>query len=334
LKNDLTIDVAPVRQWLEILSSLGANRTKLLQLLECSEPYLLERDNRIASSCHHAMLHDGAKQINIPGIILLAGVKTTAQSLGIVGHLMKNSATLLDAGHQIVRFASVLSETGKWGIDKNNNSYDIHYLRADHSESYAEIEEASLASCIGVLRNLAAKKIVPEKVWLSHSDPGYPAVYENVFGVPVQFDKNKCLLSISANDAHLAIPLHQSYIHDLLESHANELLEKLTDADSVSTRVRQLVLRHLAEGRVDIEWVSTQMCMSRWTLTRQLKQEGITFNELVKDIRSDLAQKYLNDKNMSISEVGFLLGYSEPSAFQRAFRGWYQCTPSEFRVNH
>jgi AraC-like DNA-binding protein len=334
LKNDPTIDVAPVHQWFEILSSFGANRSKLLQLLECNESFLLERDNRIPVRCHHAMLHAGAEAIDIPGIILLSGVKTTAQSMGVVGHLMMNSATLLDAGHQIVRFASVLSETGKWSIEKNNNSYDIRYMREDKSESYPEIEEASLASCIGVLRNLSAKEIVPQKVWFSHSDPGYSAIYENVFGLPVHFDKRECLLRISADDAHQAVPLHQSYIHDLLESHARELLEKLADADSVSSRVSQLVAKHLAEGRVDIEWISAQLFMSRWTLTRHLKQEGITFNDLVKDIRSRLAQKYLDDKKMSISEVGFLLGYSEPSAFQRAFRGWYQCTPSEFRVNH
>lgn len=326
--------MAPVHQWLEILVSFGADRNRLLHLLECDESFLLERDNRMPSRRHHAMLHAGAEQIDMPGIILLAGAKATAQSLGVVGHLMMNSATLLEAGHQIARFASVLSETGKWRIDKNNDSYDIHYVRADTSESFPEIEEASLAACIAVLRDLAGKEIIPQAVWFTHPDPGYPAVYESVFGIAVHTGKAKCLLRISADDAQRAIPRHQSYIHDLLEHHASDLLEKLVNADSASSRVSQLVTRHLAEGRVDIESISTRMHMSRWTLTRHLKQEGITFNELVKDIRCKLAEKYLHDQKLSISEVGFLLGYSEPSAFQRAFRGWYQCTPSEFRTSH
>lgn len=334
MKRDPTIDVAPVRQWLEILISFGANRTKLLQLLECDESFLRERDNRIPSRCHHAMLHTGAEQIDMPGIILLTGEKTTPQSLGVVGHLLTNCETLLDAGHQIARYASVLSETGKWRIDKNDNSYDICYLKSDPSELRPEIEEASLSSCIGVLRNLAGKNIIPQKVAFSHADPGYSTIYKKVFGLPVQFNKNECLLRISADDAHRPIPQHQFYIHDLLESHAQELLNKLGEAGSVTSRVSHLVAKNLAEGRVDIEWISTQLCMSRWTLTRHLKQEGVTFNKLVKDIRSELAQKYLHNKNMSISEVGFLLGYSEPSAFQRAFRAWYQCTPSEFRISH
>ena len=65
-----------------------------------------------------------------------------------------------------------------------------------------------------------------------------------------------------------------------------------------------------------------------------LRSEGATFNAIVKEIRSELAARYLSDPDLSISEVGFLLGYSEPSAFQRAFRSWYSCTPSEFRIRH
>ncbi len=110
MKTDPTIDTAPVRQWFEILCMFGADRARLLQLLECDEDFLRERDNRIATRCHHAMLHSGAQEIDIPGIVLLAGAKTTAQSLGVVGHLMMNCETLLAAGHQIARFGSVLSE--------------------------------------------------------------------------------------------------------------------------------------------------------------------------------------------------------------------------------
>jgi AraC-like DNA-binding protein len=334
LKYEPTIDVAPVCQWLEILESFGANRATLVRLLECDESYLLGRDNRIPTRCHNAMLHAGAEETGIPGIILLAGSRATAESLGVVGHLMKNCATLLDAGQQIARFATVLSETGRWNVSKNQRRFEICYTKAKKADFHPEIEEASLSSCIGVLRDLSAAAIIPLEVRFSHPDPGYANVYKKVFGISVQFDQPECLLSISEDDAHRAIPSHQSYTHALLESHAEALLQKLGDDDSAVSRASQLVASHLAEGRVDIEWISGQMHMSRWTLTRHLKQEGVTFNDLVRDIRSKLAQSYLHDRKMSITEIGFLLGYSEPSAFQRAFRGWYKCTPSEFRTRH
>ena len=119
LKYEPTIDVAPVCQWLDILDSFGANRATMVRLLECDESFLLGRDNRIPTRCHNAMLHAGAEETGIPGIVLLSGSRATAESLGVVGHLMMNCATLLDAGQQIARFASVLSETGKWSVRKN-----------------------------------------------------------------------------------------------------------------------------------------------------------------------------------------------------------------------
>jgi len=334
LKNEPTIDVAPVHQWFEILSALGVDRNKLLNYLECQESFLLQSDNRIATRCHHAMLHKGAEELETAGIILFAGIKTTAQHLGIVGHLMMNSNTLLDAGNKIVRYASLLSDTGKWSIVKNNNSYDICYLKSASDESYPEIEEASLSSCLAVLRNLSGNKVIPGEVVFTHPDPGYAGAYENVFGLPVKFSGNQCKISISEVIAQQPIPHSQSYSLDLLTGHAETLMKKLGKSGSVTTKVRQLITGHLAQGHVDIEWVSGQLYLSRWTLTRHLKQEGVTFNGLVKEIRRELAQAYLNDNQMSISEVGFLLGYSEPSAFQRAFRGWYQCTPTEFRTSH
>lgn len=280
------------------------------------------------------MLHTGASEIGIPGIILLAGVKTTAQSLGVVGHLMMNCETLLDAGLQLVRYASVLSETGKWRIDKNQGNYDIRYLRTNTPEAYPEIEEATLASCIGVLRTLSKKQIVPLEINFTHAEPGYASVYESIFLCPVNFGMPECLIKISDDDASLPISSAQPYVQALLERHAQELSAEMRDSDSISSKAGLLITKHLSEGIVNIEWVSAQLFMSRWTLTRHLKQEGVTFNDLVRDIRSQLAQTYLDDKSLSISEVGFLLGYSEVSAFQRAFRIWHQCTPSEFRMSH
>ena len=125
------------------------------------------------------------------------------------------------------------------------------------------------------------------------------------------------------------IPHHQSYLLDLLQQHADNLLDTLKSAGKTTTQVRQLIAKSLPEGKADIEQVSEHLHMSRWTLARRLKSEGVTFNDIVREIRSNLAAQYLSDQKMSVSEVGFLLGYSEPSAFQRAFRSWYSCTPSE-----
>lgn len=334
MKLEATIDIAVVRQWLEVFCSLGVDRAGLLSILDCPESLIAERDSRLAQHRHNDMLQFGSQSCGIPGIALLAGVKTNPDNLGIVGHLMMNCETLLAAGRQIVRFSSLLCETIQWSVTSHADRYDIRY-RQNPSTDYSVIgAEASLASCIGMLRFLSNKEIIPREVIFSHAKPDYFAVYDEVFGRAVKFDRDECLISISAADAELPIPHQQPYVLELLSKHAQQLFSKLDKGSKLTTQVRQLVCENLATGYVDIEHISSQLAMSRWTLTRKLKQEGTTFNDLVRQIRCELSRQYLREDKLSVSEVGFLLGYSESSAFLRAFRGWFQCTPGEFRASH
>lgn len=329
-----TIDVAPVAQWFDIFCSMGIEKRKLLAVLECQESELRQKDNRIATLHHNAMLNLGVCELSTPGVILQIGVQTNPEHMGVVGHLMKNSQTLLGAGYQLMRYASVLSETGRWFIEDSESSFLIRY-QIDNSAPYVqEIEQASLSACIGTLRALTSQPLLPIDVAFTHSDPGYAEEYKNIFGISVEFEQSECTMRIAREDAMRTIPHHQSYLLDLLQQHADNLLDTLKSTDKTTNQVRQLVVKSLAEGKADIEHISEHLHMSRWTLARRLKSEGVTFNNIVKEIRSKLAAQYLADQKMSVSEVGFLLGYSEPSAFQKAFRSWYSCTPSEFRIQH
>ena len=306
----------------------------MLSVLDCEEKELRQKDQRISALRHNEMLTVAASELRIPGIILQIGVQTTPERLGVVGHLMMNSATLLDAGHHIARFAGVLSETGCWHIYENPESFNIRYTVDHPSPFIQEIEQASLSACIGTLRALSKNKLIPISVAFTHPDPGYSDIYQRIFGIAVKFNMPECSIKISRADGLQPIPHHQSYLLDLLQQHAQELKKRLGTADQVTSKVRHLILEFLPRGQVDIEQVSERLHVSRWTLARNLKTEGTTFNDVVRGIRSEMAARYLSDDAMSISEVAFLLGYSEPSAFQRAFRNWYSCTPSEFRIQH
>jgi hypothetical protein len=293
LKLEPTIDIAAVRQWLEVFCSLGVDRAALLVVLHREESVILERDSRIAQHRHDDMLRFGSQSCGIPGIALLAGVKTTPDNLGIVGHLMMNCETLLAAGRQIVRFSSLLCESIEWSVTSHADRYDIHY-RQNPTVDYSIIgAEASLASCIGMLRFLSNKEIIPLEVIFSHAEPDYSEVYDQVFGRSVKFNGGECLISISAADAELSIPHQQPYVLELLSKHAQKLFSKLDEDGRLTLQVRQLVCKNLADGYADIEHISSQLAMSRWTLTRKLKQEGTTFNDLVRQIRCELSRQYL-----------------------------------------
>lgn len=122
--------------------------------------------------------------------------------------------------------------------------------------------------------------------------------------------------------------LSPSQIQRLWQLIQTRILPTLT----FSRQVRPLIARHLARGKVKVEAVAAELNMSRHTLYKKLKEENLTFAGLLEDVRREQALKYLHDRNRTLSEVAELLGFSELSAFSRAFKRWMGKSPAEFRA--
>ena len=100
---------------------------------------------------------------------------------------------------------------------------------------------------------------------------------------------------------------------------------------SLSIRVRVLIDGQLARGKVGVEVVASQLHMSRYTLHKKLKAEGLTFARILEDVRRKRALAYMQDKTKPLVEIAEQLGFSELSAFSRAFKRWMGSSPAEYR---
>jgi len=122
LKLEPTIDSAAARQWLEVFSSLGVDRTALLAVLDCEESLIAQRDSRLAQRCHNEMLQFGSQSCGIPGIALLAGVKTNPDNLGPSGFLpmlvVQTGSVLFGAGLICMGLTIIRNRQAK-GINKD-----------------------------------------------------------------------------------------------------------------------------------------------------------------------------------------------------------------------
>jgi AraC-like DNA-binding protein len=103
------------------------------------------------------------------------------------------------------------------------------------------------------------------------------------------------------------------------------------DQDHIIQKVKAVIIDQLPSGNVTDETVARELYMSSRKLQRQLRNDGTTFTTLLTEIRQDLAQRYLREQHISLTEIAFLLGFSESSAFSRAFKRWMGVTPSEYR---
>ena len=120
-------------------------------------------------------------------------------------------------------------------------------------------------------------------------------------------------------------------LNALLMRHAERAIALLPTTQSLATATRKLLLELLPAGDAAAPDVAARMGLSRRTMTRRLASEGTTYKELLEQARHDLALQYLSKSNLEIQQIAFLLGYSETTAFARAFKRWTDQTPFEFR---
>ena len=129
----------------------------------------------------------------------------------------------------------------------------------------------------------------------------------------------------------LGLRRQDSGLASVLERHALERLESLEIAADPMTPVRVAVREQLTDGPPKLDAVAKAVAMSGRTLQRRLREAGTSFQDLVDEERRSAARAYLGDRHLAVAEIAYLLGYSEASAFVRAFKRWTGMTPKQFR---
>lgn len=189
----------------------------------------------------------------------------------------------------------------------------------------------TLGIFVVVGRSLSDGNVSPDWIEMAFPVPSAPAVYERIYGCPVRWGakRNALIVATARLDRKIA-HITPSLAH-AMEQHAEKLLAALPKASTQSNRVREQIVAALREGPVAPDDVCRRLKISKRTLRRRLQDEGRSFSDLLSEVRRELAQQYLEDPSRPITEVAFLLGFSDTSAFQRAFRRWFGMAPSEHR---
>jgi AraC-like DNA-binding protein len=176
--------------------------------------------------------------------------------------------------------------------------------------------------------------ILPLAVDFRHAAPADASEHARLFGVSPRFGVE--VNAIEFDRATIEQPLASAdpALSSVIERHAEALLAARPEpAETTANRVRRLLGAMLGEGEVSLAGAASRLRMSERSLQRRLAAEGVSFDAVLDELRRDLALRYLADARLAIAEVAYLLGYSEPSAFHRAFKRWTGETPAEARLN-
>jgi AraC-like DNA-binding protein len=177
-----------------------------------------------------------------------------------------------------------------------------------------------------------AKLKFPKAIRFTHAEPSYRAEYDRIFDVPLFFGSHMNALLVDEAILNLKLPRTNPYLSEILSARAEELLRNLQSSKTIRGRVENLLIPILHTGDASVDTIANKLSLSRQTLFRRLKAEGVTFARVLDELRHKLALHYLNGKNASVNETAYLLGFSEPAAFSRAFKRWTGSSPRPPRL--
>lgn len=333
---ELTIVANGVRALLDLAVAKGASRTELLQRSEIDPDQLLDRDNRVAFSKYVLLMRAAQELCDDAALALHFGEIVDVSEVSI-GCTLGGVNNIDEAFAQVNLYASLAVEVdgagseNRYQLDRCNGQLWIVDHRRNPNE-FPELTESSFARMVCSTRRTFPDMKFFKEMHFTHAAPAYRAEYERIFRVPVVFGSNKNAMRIDeVLVASARLPAASPYLTGVLRNHAETLLQKLEREKSTRDRVESLLTTMMKHGTASMDAVATKLGLSRQTLFRKLKAEGVTFEEVLTQLRCSLAHHYLNDSKTSVKETAYLLGFSDPASFSRAFKRWTGHRPAAAR---
>jgi AraC-like DNA-binding protein len=333
---ELTVGAGFARGLMDFAASKGASRAALLDQSGINVAELLDQDGRVPFAKYVALMRAGQALTGDTALGLHYGERVDIAEVSILGLIGQASETMVEAFTQLNRFVRLIVETenagrgdrfgmafdhgGLWMVDNRKNAND-----------FPELTESAFAQLVCGPRRFDPTPFI-KAVHVTYAAPPHRAEYERIFGVPVVFGSDRNALQIDETLASRKVAQLPRYAFGVLTEHADELLKNLEGSKTVRGRVEGLLLPRLHVGDVGMDTIAGKLGMSRQTLFRKLKAEGVTFEKVLDELRHRMAADYLSARKVSVNETAYLVGFSEPAAFSRAFKRWTGASPRTMRA--
>jgi len=269
-----------------------------------------------------------------PAIALRVSTRVRPSTLGIIGLLASASASRRNAFELVRDLTPLLWEDFTCELESDGEAAFMRFSAGRGVLTSRFTIEYSVGLAIAMSRSLGAARSDPLEARFSYPAPPHAEEYERILRLPVRFDTGAdgVVFPISLLDS--SNPSADAALTGLLQQYAADQLARIPTLSRFSDRVRTTIRAMLRPGGLDAHAVAERLAMSDRTLRRRLRDEGTSYQALLDEVRAELARHYLAGEHRGIDEVAALLGFSDASAFAKAFRRWTGRTPTEFARTH
>lgn len=328
-----------------ILTTLVQMVYKALEFYDCDPEPLFKQagldpnklhanTTRYPKAAHHRLMELAVSATEDPCFGLAIARQWHPSVLDALGYAFMVSPTLKDGLQGMVRYSRIITNYERFSLQPGGDHYRLSIMIPD--SRFREIDatyDAALGMIVSMCRANYGAEFTPRRVELERQAPSCAAEFYRFFAAPIRFSAAENALILGEEELHKPLLTANEA---LLRVHTQFIVEHMAKLDqtSIADRARTQLLRELPAGTATAESVARKLNMSMRNFQRRLQAEGVTFQQLFDEVRRELAVSYIAEGRFSFKEITYLLGFSAPSHFSRAFKRWTGVSPSEYRPAH
>jgi AraC-like DNA-binding protein len=325
------ISVSTAAGLVEAIQAGGGDPDRVLRSRGLNRAAVAASDGFIPSADFAAVLAEAAHATGDENFGLHFGARCNPKNLGPLTYVALNSPTIAVAFENLGRYIGLHNEAATVSVTVDGSLASVQYELAELGIDLRQHTEFSLAVGLNLVRLMAGSDWSPVEVQFAHKPPADPSEHVRIFRAPVSFGRAANAFVVQSEFLERPVPAADERLYPVLKQYLDRVLREMPREGSFLASVRRAVGEALRRGDPKIASVASKLGLSVRTLQRQLREQGLDFKRLVDDTRLRFSQNYLRDRKNTLTEVAYLLGYSEVSAFNRAFKRWTGSTPSDYR---
>ncbi len=330
--HEMTTSAAWVGSMVDLLRDAGQDIAAIFSEAEADLSILDDPNGRYPTDTLSRLWEVAAARSANPALAITIPQAARPVNLSVVTYAMMSCPDLLSSLERLVQYLRIISNAavvtiqedsaGTWvTIDLQGGRYPVPRQRF----------EFILITLLQFCRWITGRDLKPLAVDFTHPSPADPRPYEMAFQCPLQFGAPLHRMLFSSADLTRALPASHPLLAQLHDRYAGDYLERLDNART-TCRTRELVMCRLPYGEPLRKDIADALCMGERTLQRRLQQEGTSFHQVVDDTRRELARQYLSERELSVTQAGYMLGFADQGTFFRACKRWFNMPPGQYRA--
>lgn len=316
----------------KVIESYGHDPAPLFEAQHIDVKKISDPNARASKSALNAVWANAAKIIDDPSFGLKSAEFLHPSHMGALGYAWLASTSLRTALNRLCRYVHFIADNIEVGLEEGNGRVEVTVRESDVTHRMTWASDSSLAIVVTLCRINYGAALNPVSVDLQHSEPKNPGNYFALFKCPVNFGEEVDRITLPTDAVDKKLPIANPQLAQLSDQVMIQTLGRL-NKERIVPRVKSIVIDLLPSGNISDEMVAEALNMSTRALQRKLQKKETTFKQLLTETRQELADKYIRNNQLSLTEISFMLGFSEVSSFSRAFKRWTGESPSGYRYS-